>query len=138
MALIRIIHPDEYESRERRFKSTAFEPSSDGSGISVIESECAVAESGSLCAHAEIRYRSLIPSEPPLTFYLWTVAPLPDGCSAVHSDDDEDPCHRNIVGFSSNDKAKKFFKREHFKQIDGVKRTVGIARCGLERVDQPL
>jgi hypothetical protein len=136
MALVRIIHPEEYESREKRFKSSAFEPSDDA-GISVVERDCAIEQSGELCAHIERYYKELIEGPPPVTFYLWTVADLPAGCAIENPEGFPDPCHRNITGFTKG-KAKSFFKRAHWPEIEGVRRLVGIERCGPEHPEHQI
>jgi hypothetical protein len=136
MALVRIIHPDEYESHDKRFKTSAFEPSDDG-GISVVDTDCAVLASQTVCEHVVQNYPTLIAGPPPVTFYLWTVPDLPAGCGVSNPAGYQDPCHRNITGFSRG-KAKSFFKREHWKENGGGRRLVGIQRCGPFRADHGI
>src|ERR1043166_3215694 len=109
MELILLLHISQYDERLKRFRSTCFERSGDGTGISVFDGQCAEQTSGSICAHARAFYRK-VAWEPPI-FWRFDDAILPSGyhLDPVPSDTD-DNCHRNIEGFSDN-RAKNFFKK---------------------------
>jgi hypothetical protein len=114
MELVRLIHPDEFEPRKHRFKGIAFEPYSNGSGISTFEPDCAARASGSLCAHARQFYPSIIPPAP-THFYFWRfdVSTLPTTARVVPDvSDSGDECHRDVTGLSKSE-ATRWFKSQH-------------------------
>ena len=110
MELVLLLHISHYDERLGRFRSECFERSGDGTGISVIDAECSIETTGSICAHARAFYGK-IAWQPPI-FWRFDEAILPAGSwlDAVPSDTG-DMCHRNIEGLS-NGRAKKFFKRQ--------------------------
>src|SRR5882724_6133027 len=113
MELVLLLHISQYDESldPPRFRSSCFERSGDGTGISVFDRECAEETTGSICAHARAFYGEII-GEPPI-FWSFDEAILPEGYSLdeVPSDTGDD-CHRNIEGISDN-RAKKFFKKLH-------------------------
>ena len=120
MELVLLLHISQYDENLARFRSTCFENSGDGTGISVFERQCAEETSGSICAHARAYYSS-VANEPPV-FWTFDEVILPNGyfLEEVPSDTGDD-CHRNIEGLSDN-RAKKFFKKQEnplFRICDG-------------------
>jgi hypothetical protein len=121
MELVLLLHISQYDKQLARFRSTSFERSGDGTGISVIDKECIDGTTGSICDHARAFYGKIV-GEPPI-FWVFDSAILPNGYSldAVRSDTGDD-CHRNIEGVSDH-RAKKFFRRQPdsiFQICDGA------------------
>ena len=109
MELVLLLHISQYDEQLSRFRSTCFENSGDGTGVSTFVQECAEAASGSVCRHARAFY-GRVAGEPPI-FWRFDSAILPDGHSLdTQPSDTGDDCHRNIEGLSNN-RAKKFFKK---------------------------
>src|SRR5258708_24572713 len=100
------IHPRDFSVPKGRFTSVAFQPSDDGSGISVIHCECAIQTSGSICEHLERFYAN----QTKTPGIYWPIpGSLPDGCLAcpeVSTTGDE--CHHNIINLDRKE-ARAFF-----------------------------
>ena len=110
MELVLLLHISQYDEQLARFRSTCFERSGDGTGISVIDKECIDRQTGSICDHARTFYGK-IAWEPPI-FWRFDSLQLPEGYSLDEVlSDTGDECHRNIEGVSDG-RAKKFFKRQ--------------------------
>ena len=108
MELIRLLHPREYDKHSRRFRSSCFTNSSDGTGISLVDIECVREHCTPICQHIEHYYPGVVGE--PITY--WQIpAPLP---SDVRVEETESatgaPCHRQLFGLSNN-QSTKFFKR---------------------------
>ena len=108
MPLIRVIHQLHYAKAEGRFKSIAFETSSDG-GVSVFLSDCANEQSGNICEHIG-RYYAAIAGDPPI-YWEFSENVLPAGCHhETKVEAGKDPCHENIVGMNKK-QSRNFFKQ---------------------------
>src|ERR1019366_2932472 len=119
MALILLLLEDEYDHTKQRFRSEAFEPYDDGSGISVFDRECACEKSGCECAHADHYYRPPIPAGA-ANFYFWEFDPgqLPTGSTlASNPSTSGDDCHKEIGGLTKK-AAKAFFRKKPYAQRD--------------------
>src|SRR4051812_40177815 len=101
MELVLLIHIRHWDSEKKRFRSEAFEPSSDGSGISVVDATCARESSGSICDHARKYYPS-VSSEPPIFWqFHFPGDPWPTSVALDESPSDSgDHCHRNLRGIA--------------------------------------
>ena len=92
--VVRLLHPEQFSKRDRRFKSTAFRQSSDG-GIFSFDRDCAYGQSKSECAHIE-RYYKDVAGYPPVVWYI-DIDELPPECGLTDEPSTSgDPCHRNI------------------------------------------
>ena len=115
MELACLLHIADFEPKLDRFRSCAFDNSSDGGGISVIQRECILKESGCVCSHFRKFYSSII-SEPVL-FFVFSPDELPPGWGLKQEPSTSgDICHHNVTNLSDN-KAKKFFKRKNWKEF---------------------
>ena len=112
MAFIRLIHRSDYNWRTGRFQDIAFKRPRGSTGISVIEHDCAIDASGSVCRHVEIFY----PKHGSPTIF-W---PIPEDVLPQESrfeaelSDTGDNCHYNLVDISLGqaDKVRKGIKVE--------------------------
>lgn len=106
MPYIRLINIKwHYASRKKRFASAAFKPSSDGSGISVINKECGEEHSGTICAHIAEHYPNVAGT--PIVFWEIPADQIPTTCSFVHSVSGTDQwCHHDIVNWDDADAQK--------------------------------
>ncbi len=108
MGFIRLIHKQHYDPDKKRFASLAFKPSSDGSGISVVDTDCILRTSSSICEHIERFYRD-VSGTPPI---FWDLQPqiLPENCQLIRQRSSTgDDCHYNLVGLSEKE-ARAIFK----------------------------
>src|SRR5436190_4011842 len=108
MGFIRLIHQRHYDPDEQRFRSVAFRPSTDGSGISVIDADCILRSSASICEHIRRFYPDV--SGTPAIF--WDIDPevLPENCQlAQQTSLTGDECHYNLKGLSKEE-ARAIFK----------------------------
>ena len=117
MVLIRLLHPREYDKNSGRFRSTCFNNSSDGTGISLVDIDCVTERfpTSGVYQHIEQYYPRIV-GEP---IAYWTVpADLPSGVYIEETASDTgDPCHRELHGFSGR-ASQKFFKRAyHSEQV---------------------
>ena len=109
MGFIRVIHQKHYDPDRRNFKSLAFKPSSDGSGISVIDEECISQSGTSICEHIEVFYKD-ITGLPPIFWQVPTDA-LPEGHRFIQQTSiTGDICHHNLIGVSDKE-ARMLLKR---------------------------
>jgi hypothetical protein len=110
MELVLYVHIRHWDRRKQYFRSEAFENSSDGSGISVVDVDCIRrGECRCVCNHAR-RFYPTVSSEPPI-FWQFDESVLPDGYRLNQTPSDSaDECHHNIAGIKDG-KEKKFFKR---------------------------
>jgi len=112
--LARVLQAKHFDPEVGRFRDFSFKRSTRGDmGISVIDIDCAIRESGSVCLHIQQFYSNF---ESPLILWQFDARALPNGdtkiCSSPGSHDD--PCHRYITNLSNN-RAKK-----HFKAVQGA------------------
>src|SRR5687768_12740262 len=115
MDFILLLHPAEYDTTRKRFKSTAFRPSSGDGGISVVECDCIEREGGCPCNHARRFYPS-VSSEPPM-FWRFSDSVLPQGINAQQQTTAEgDICHHNLIGFTAST-SRSFWKSKHAKSL---------------------
>jgi len=130
---VRILHAYDYSYEQKRFKSTAFQNSKDGGGISIFDPDCALGRSDSICRHIT-KFYSAISDDPPV-FWRRSIQEIPDGSElrAIPSDTGDD-CHFDIHGLSNN-KSGKFFKRNQVDSIyiceDGI--PVPLTEDGMNR-----
>lgn len=110
MPFIRLLNVSHhYDARRRRFASLAFRPSSDGSGISVVERDCAEEHSGTICSHIRTHYASTAGT--PVVFWAIPQEQIPDECNFVHSVSGTDLwCHYDLTGWKKSH-AEKTIKR---------------------------
>src|SRR5947209_6596898 len=107
MGFIRLIHQQHYDPEQKRFKSLAFKPSSDGSGISVINTDCALQNSPTICAHIHRYYRETA-GTPPIFWDIPTeILELCQFVQQIGSTGDE--CHYNLTGLTERE-ARTIFK----------------------------
>ncbi|CAN5459250.1 hypothetical protein BH10ACI2_BH10ACI2_16090 [soil metagenome] len=106
MPFIRLLNISKhYSHKHGRFESTAFKPSSDGSGISVVKKECGEEHSGTICAHIAEHYPNVAGT--PIVFWEIPDEQIPQSCSFVHSVSGTDQwCHYNLKDWDRTD-AKK-------------------------------
>ena len=110
-----------------RFVDFAFKPSSDGSGISVFEEECAIRTSSSVCHHMQKFYRSIAGN--PGAYWRFDSDSLPLGsCIVAEESTTGDFCHRNIQKLSKN-RARKYFKAAMRSDLF---RNKAFSICGLD------
>src|SRR5690242_20146878 len=102
MGFIRVIHHQHYDTRTKRFSSLAFKGSSDGSGISVFDKECAIQTNGCICGHINRHYTKICGSPP----IFWDIpsSTIPRECKldwkcSVTGDE----CHCNILGIEDKE-----------------------------------
>src|SRR5258708_11209390 len=109
MGFIRLIHHQHYDPDKKRFKSLAFKPSSNNTGISVINTECIIQTSGSVCEHIQIFYAA-VAGAPPI-FWNIPIDLLPEGCSLdQHPSSGGDDCHYNLTGLTEKQARDIFIK----------------------------
>src|SRR5215210_256921 len=101
MGFVRVLHHHHFDLRHGRIVSYAFKNSSDGSGISVIDAECADLESGSVCQHIARYY----PGQTDVPAFFWRIPdgtlPAPPACRAVQRDSASgDRCHFDLQGLT--------------------------------------
>src|SRR6266568_8714955 len=101
MEAIRLVHLRHFDPKRRRFTSVAFKNSSKGGGVSIIERECALRTSASVCHHIATFYREI--AGYPAIFWLFDTEILPSSTQLdnVPSDSGDD-CHYNIRGVSDD------------------------------------
>jgi len=100
MGFLRLIHAKHYARHKGRFSSLALKNSSDGSGISVIEGECAEQSSGTICAHIAERYPTVVGD--PIIYWPIPNDLIPDGCVIERAAGDGDDCHYNVRGWEDH------------------------------------
>ena len=113
--LARVLQAKHFDPESGLFRNFSFKRSSRGDkGISVIDVDCAIQESGSVCDHIKQFYSNF---ESPLILWQFDSRTLPNQDTKVHTSPGfhDDPCHRYIAGLSNN-RAKK-----HFKAVQGTK-----------------
>lgn len=98
MGFVRLIHHSHYDPAKRRFKSLAFKTSSSereaDPGVSVIEYDCAIRVSGSVCLHVETFYPK---HQSPTIFWEIPEGTIPDECRCEQIPSDSgDDCHYDI------------------------------------------
>ncbi len=109
MGYIRVIHQHFYDPDRGRFQSLAFRPSSDDSGISIIDEECVLRTSPSICDHIEKFYHD-IAGNPPI-FWIFYANILPEACKFIQQTSDSgDECHHNLIGLTDK-QARNIFKQ---------------------------
>lgn len=109
MGLIRILNPMHYDKDRQHFQSSCFSPSGDGKGISVIDAECAIRTSHTICQHIE-RYYSRVAGEP--VMYWLLPHDLPSEVTIEPSlSDSGDFCHRNLHNLTHRRTRRGFFRQ---------------------------
>src|SRR5262245_61798604 len=102
MAYVRLLNFKNHYSRElRRFKSYAFQDSEDGSGISVIDCDCAERASGGICVHCAKRYASVAGT--PMLYWEIPQEIFRDHWSIAQDEADGDECHYNLKGVADRE-----------------------------------
>ncbi|HEV7398020.1 MAG TPA: hypothetical protein VGN86_16025 [Pyrinomonadaceae bacterium] len=116
MALIRLIHRDHYNAKKGRFQDLAFKNSRDGSGISVVDCDCADGVSVNICSHVERYYPAY---RTPTIFWTIREARLPDEFEAAEEPSNTgDACHRNLKGISAN-------------EADKIRKAITVDECSI-------
>lgn len=91
--------PYHFDRIRNRFVDYVFKPSSDGSGISAFDEDCAVATSRTACVHLRKFYPSIAGT--PGAYWRFDADTLPAGSSVVATPSTSgDDCHRNIQKLS--------------------------------------
>lgn len=111
MALLKILHPKEFDSELSRFRSSCFHNSSDGTGISLVDCDCIQQQPGrsGACSHIGHFYPHI--TGEPIAFWRIDPVKFPLGTDIKHTlSDTGDICHRELMGLSDN-QSSKFFKR---------------------------
>jgi hypothetical protein len=106
MVYYRLIYPGHWNAAEGRFVEFAFKNSSKkrGGGISIIEHDCAVRESATVCSHVDEHYQT------PMPVLIWQIdSSNLDPHTSEPDDSNGDPCHSNIRGITPA-QARKFLK----------------------------
>ena len=111
MVAVRILNQKKYDNRRGRFRSEAFEPTSDGPtdtpGISIIDAECVKNTSDNICAHIAEFYASTAGT--PIIFWKFATQILPpEHCIKQKDSITGDKCHNNIHNLSKT-QARNFF-----------------------------
>lgn len=111
MQYARVIHPSQISAEDGRPSDLAFKKSSDSSGISCFNLECAISESGSICQHITIYYGEPIGGDP-IIYWIIPDSPVLNGCDWVPEiSKSGDACHYNLVNLSRN-AAQKFVRSQ--------------------------
>ena len=113
MELIRLFHPREFDKNIKRFRSSCFTNSSDGSGISLVDLLCAQQhpDSTTVCQHIERFYPEVVGS--PIAYWLIQSSQLPQKTRIEPEvSDTGDPCHVNLTGLTDKE-SRKFFKENY-------------------------
>jgi hypothetical protein len=98
MGFFRVIHCKFYDSERGNFKSLAFAPSSD-KGISVVDLDCSVQTSGSICGHISRFYPNQ--AGDPAIYWRIPDQKIPEVCSfEPQPSTTGDDCHFNIYGWT--------------------------------------
>ena len=114
--VIRLVHPRHYSHRQKRFSSPAFSRSSDGTGASVIATNCAVSCSSAECNHIRRYYSSSIAGEPPI-FLRLQIAEFPNDTKLTHDPSDGDDCHY-LVEFTNKNLYRKILLQKELSQFE--------------------
>jgi hypothetical protein len=108
MDAIRLLHRRHYDYRRRRFTSVAFKNSGENPGISIIDCDCILNNSNSICSHIRKFYQRTA-GEPPI-YWRFNTELLPNKIELEQENSASgDECHYNIRGLSDRE-ARKFFK----------------------------
>ena len=116
MGFIRVIHQKHYDPDKGNFKSLAFKPSSDGSGISVIDEKC-ISQSGiGVCEHINRFYKDLA-GKPPI-FWRIPTEELPENHRFIQrTSTTGDACHYNLTGISEKE-SRTLLKRVNLSEFN--------------------
>ena len=122
MALIRLVHPRDYNPDLKRFTSFAYKNLR--GGMSVFLEECAEDKSASVCQHATTWYPSI--AGDPVIFYRITAEEVPAGTTLAETPAASgDDCHRDIQG-ASDAALKRAFTGKNWDEYlvceDGIHR----------------
>lgn len=113
MEAIRLLHRRHYDYRRRRFTSVAFKNTGEDPGISIIDYECILNTSNSICSHIREYYQRTA-GEPPI-YWRFNTEILPAEIELEQEDSlSGDKCHYNIKGLHDKE-ARKFFKKYNDK-----------------------
>ena len=130
MQYIRILSlKHHWDDHHKRFTSLAFRPSSKDGAISVVQENCAVETSGTICSHIP-RYYGGIASDPPV-FWPFSEEILP-GHRKIELSPTEDPCHYNILELSKKE-AEIIFRSFNVLANFSFCSEAGPARLTLEK-----
>jgi hypothetical protein len=107
MEYVRLVHPEDYDHNRGKFNDLVFKNSTDGSGLSVFEVECAENTSITLCAHIRPFYPLL--TGDPAIFYVMNESEIPQSGRIVDIPSATgDECHRQIMDVSTTAMKKAF------------------------------
>jgi hypothetical protein len=111
MLYLRLIRPNFWDARKKRFVRVAFRNSSAeyGGGISVVDRQCAEEHSGTTCAHLGNFYDKF---KYPIIIWQVDSEALPaHEITPEEAAEGVDPCHRNLVGIE-NAAAEELFRQD--------------------------
>ena len=113
---ISLLPPEHYDAKKGRYTRLAFKNSA-GGGVSVIAVDCALATSGSLCAHIARFYPRRLKGDPP-AFWRFRAPELASGSVLAQSPSASgDMCHHDIIGMSDND-CSRLLKTRSTKHLE--------------------
>ena len=136
--LFRLVHPKHYSFEKARFKSPAFEASSDGA--SVIDMDCACGAGSSPCSHIAHHYRSSISGDPAV-FIRFRAGDLPAGSDVRNDETLGDKCHYLING-PNKTWYRNFLASKSIEEFEicegGEPRPLSLTDIYLQRPDAPV
>lgn len=104
MEYVRLLSNLHWDPKLNEFSSLAFKNSSDGSGISVINSQCAVQESKDFCSHV-VKYYPVLSDAWLFKFEDEFIIGIESNAKFIPDDSEGDKCHYNLKGIK--DKAAR-------------------------------
>jgi len=108
MRYVRLTHPRHWVENENSFASSAFKRSSQerGAGASIIDYDCAIDASASICAHIGRHYADT--AGEPVVFFLFEGTDLPPSRRIVQKDGPgNDKCHHEVLDVTDGALRKK-------------------------------
>ena len=108
---IRLIQPRHYDRIQGRFRSSCFSNSGNGTGISLVDTECVSRKATPICRHLARYYLNLIGQGPVIYWHVPTDQIDEDDIHSTPSTSG-DECHRDLRGFSHG-RSNRFFRRHH-------------------------
>lgn len=109
MRAARLIHAKHVDRKRRRFSSQAFNNSSDGSGISIVDRECVDNHGDEICAHISKFYPGQVGD--PIIFWEIPADIIPSYCKAEPEPSETgDDCHYNIKGWGDKEARDVFIR----------------------------
>src|ERR1051326_2210471 len=100
MAFIRLIHRDHYDATRGCFQDFAFKAPRRGTGISIIDYDCAIRVSGSICRHVDTFYPKF---GSPTIFWPIPLDAFPAANAIAELSDTGDGCHHNITNMTDGE-----------------------------------